>query len=311
LKRALITGVNGFAGQYLAENLLDNGYEVWGAGRSGNTASKDGINKIQLAYSDIEDITRLLETIKPNVIFHLSGQSSVKKSWGDLKGTFDSNLFDTINLLESVKNSSLRQDITLITIGSSEEYGLGVVSPITEEMMPAPSNPYGLSKYTLGNLSLMYSNTFGMSIIHTRSFNHIGPRQVEGFVTADFAKQIANITNGKAERVIHVGDLSSKRDFTDVRDIVEAYRLLYEKGERGQIYNVCSGTCISIEDILHMLSSFSKYPVKILIDPNKFRPNNIPEYFGSNNKIVDATGWKPKITIEQSLHDIYMYWLNK
>jgi GDP-4-dehydro-6-deoxy-D-mannose reductase len=129
-----------------------------------------------------------------------------------------------------------------------------------------------------------------------------------GFVTSDFAKQVVDIENGKADPVLYIGDLSSKRDFTDVRDIVEAYRLLYEKGVSGQVYNVCSGVCISIQTILDILLSFSSKSIEIIVDPNKLRPNNVIEYYGSNNKLKQATGWEPSILLEKSLYDIYHYW---
>lgn len=309
MTRALITGVNGFAGRYLAKNLIDNGYEVWGGVRNGSINSVSGIKAVKLSYKNPAELAEELNDIQPEAIFHLSGQSSVRKSWDAVHETFSSNLMDTIGLLEGLRHSHIRQNATLLTIGSSEEYGFGASSPIREENTANPSNPYGLSKYTVGSLSLMYSQAYDLKIIHTRSFNHIGPGQLEGFVTSDFAKQVAEIALGKAEPVMYVGDLSSKRDFTDVRDIVQAYRLLYEHGEPGQVYNVCSGTCIAIHDILEMFLSFVDRKVEVVKDQRKFRPNNIPEYYGSNDKIKLKTGWKPEIPIRQSLYDIYHDWL--
>lgn len=309
MTKALITGVSGFAAQYLAKNLVDSGYEVWGGARSGSITSVSSIEVMELSYDDPTEVTNKLNDLQPEVIFHLSGQSSVRKSWDAIHETFNSNVMDTISLLEGVRHSNIKQNVTLLTIGSSEEYGLGASSPICEKNAAIPSNPYGLSKYTIGNLSLMYSQAYDLKIIHTRSFNHIGPGQLEGFVTSDFAKQVAEIALGKAEPIMYVGDLSSKRDFTDVRDIVQAYRLLYERGEPGQVYNVCSGTCIAIHEILDIFLSFVDQKVEVVKDPNKFRPNNIPEYYGSNDKIKLKTGWEPKIPIRQSLYDIYHDWL--
>ncbi|GGF92348.1 GDP-mannose 4,6-dehydratase [Paenibacillus abyssi] len=306
--KALITGVSGFVGRYLAQNLLDNGYEVWGGSRNCPPSFMDGVKLVELNFTSQESVMEVLEDVMPDVVFHLSGQSSVRYSWDHIEETFESNLMDSIALLEAIKNSSLKDKIRVISIGSSEEYGLGAELPIKEDAVTNPINPYGLSKLSIGKIALLYHTLHGMDIIHVRAFNHIGPGQMLGFVTSDFAKQVVDIENGDVEPTIYVGDLSSKRDFTDVRDIVEAYRLLYEKGIAGQIYNICSGVCISIEDILGILLSFSSKPIKVIIDENKFRPNNVKEYYGSNEKLRTATGWEPSISIKQSLFDIYHYW---
>ncbi|MEX1029324.1 MAG: GDP-mannose 4,6-dehydratase [Paenibacillaceae bacterium] len=309
--RALITGVTGFVGRYLAQNLLDNGYEVWGGTRKFPSCCINGVKVIELNLSHKDLIANVLEEIKPNVIFHLSGQSSVKYSWDYMEETFNANVMESINLLEAVKNSLLNNPVRIITIGSAEEYGLGAQLPINEDTLPNPSNPYGLSKYTLGKIVLQYNESYRMDVLHARAFNHIGPGQSLGFVTSDFTKQIIDIENGKGEPVMYVGDLSSKRDFTDVRDIVEAYRLLNEKGTAGQIYNVCSGGSTSIQDILDNLVSFSSRHIEVRVDDKKFRPNNVKEYYGSNDKLRETTDWKPTISLNQSLYDIYHYWKEK
>ncbi|MBP1157473.1 MULTISPECIES: GDP-mannose 4,6-dehydratase [unclassified Paenibacillus] len=308
--RALITGVTGFVGRYLAQNLLDNGYEVWGGTRKCPPYFINGVQIVELNLSRQDMIVNVLEDIKPDVVFHLSGQSSVKYSWDHIEETFKSNVMDSINLLEAIKNSSLKSSVRVITIGSSEEYGVGAELPIVEEARTDPMNPYGLSKLTVGKIALLYHGLHRMDIIHARAFNHIGPGQSLGFVTTDFTKQVIEIENGKVEPVMYVGDLSSKRDFTDVRDIVEAYRLLNEKGTAGETYNVCSGVCIPIRGILDDLVSFSSSSIKVIVDEKKLRPNNVKEYYGSNDKLRKATGWKPLISISQSLHDIYLHWKN-
>jgi GDP-4-dehydro-6-deoxy-D-mannose reductase len=308
---ALITGVSGFVGHHLAINLLNNGYIVWGGTRKNSTISIKGLHIIEMDFSDHEKLRRTLEDIKPDVIFHLSGQSSVRYSWDRVEETFHSNLMDTIGLLEVIKHSSLINTVKVVSIGSSEEYGMVSQLPITEETSANPINPYGLSKYSVSTLAHYYSEHFGLKIIHARAFNHIGPGQMLGFVTSDFAKQVIDIELGKADPILYVGDLSSKRDFTDVRDIVEAYRLLFEKGVSGQIYNVCSGACTSIRDILDQLVKMSSKFIEIIIDEKKLRPNDVPEYYGSNQKIIKATGWIPRIQLETSLYDIYQYWKKK
>jgi GDP-4-dehydro-6-deoxy-D-mannose reductase len=306
--RVLITGVTGFVGRYLALNLIDNGYEVWGGARNCPPSFIEGVKIIELDLSRRDEVANIINLIKPNAIFHLSGQSSVKYSWDHIDETFYANVTESINLIEAIKHTFISNEVRLITIGSAEEYGLGGQLPLIEDSLPNPSNPYGLSKYTLGRIARQYNELHQMDIIHTRSFNHIGPGQSLGFVTTDFAKQVVEIEHGKHEPVMYVGDLSSKRDFTDVRDIVEAYRLLCEKGIAGETYNVCSGNCIPIQDILNGLVSLSSIPIEVRVQKDKFRVNNVKEYYGSNDKLYKATGWRPSISLNQSLHDIYNYW---
>lgn len=311
MKKALITGVSGFVGKKLANHLVASGYQVWGTTRRCSPLFLVGVTTLQLDLDDKDRILGLLEKVRPDVIFHLSGQSSVKKSWESIEETFKSNVINSINLFEAASKYSKKQDLKIITVGSSEEYGLGVISPINETMDTNPVTPYGLSKLTLCKLAEMYSKSFDLNIIHARAFNHIGPGQGLGFVTADFAKQIVEIEKGISQPVIFVGNLNSKRDFTDVRDIVEAYRMLYEKGRPKEVYNVCSGKSISIREILNCITSFSNKSIEILIDESKFRPVDIEEYYGANTKIFNDTGWEPKFTLRDSLYDIYQYWKAK
>jgi GDP-4-dehydro-6-deoxy-D-mannose reductase len=306
--KALITGANGFVGQYLAEELLLNGYEVWGGTRGSSLSCISEVEMIVMNYSDQSSLIKQIDIIRPDVIFHLSALSSVKQSWSQPFETFQSNVMNSINLFEAVKASSCKEKIKIVCIGSSEEYGYVNTLPINEATPTNPINPYGLSKLTIGKLALQYAASEMLDIIHVRAFNHIGPGQALGFVTSDFAKQIVDIEERKKEPIIYVGDLSSKRDFTDVRDVVVAYRFLFEKGISGNIYNVCSGKCISIDEILKKMSSLSTIPIEIRIDPNKLRPVEINEYYGCNLKLKKDTGWEPLIDIDQSLKDILMSW---
>lgn len=307
MKRALVTGANGFVGSYLTNELLLHKYEVFGGTRSGSPILNSDVKSVAFKSKDLMNV---LENIKPTVLFHLSGQSSVIKSWNHIEETFDANLMNTIQLLDAVKNSSLRNKLTIVTVGSSEEYGLVQDQPITEESVLNPMNPYGLSKMTMGKIATLYNKTYEMKVIHVRPFNHIGPGQSLGFVTSDFAKQVADIEQGFSESIIRVGDLSSKRDFTDVRDIVKAYRMVAEKGQAGEVYNVCSGECVPIQLILDSFLTLCSKDIKVEIDRKRMRPSDIAEYYGSNKKINDAVGWAPKIPLNQSLEDIYSYWLN-
>jgi GDP-4-dehydro-6-deoxy-D-mannose reductase len=311
--RALITGVNGFAGSFLKENLLEHGYQVWGTTRNTCLDSDDpNYQQVHLNLSgDLLEIISIIENIKPDVIFHLSGQSSVKYSWDQVLDTFQANVMESIQLLEAVKHSSVKDNCLILTIGSSEEYGRVSKLPIEETTATNPTNPYGVSKLAMGHLAMQYAARYQLKLIHVRAFNHIGPRQALGFVTSDFGKQIAEIDLGLRAPVISVGDLSSSRDFTDVRDIVNGYRLLAEKGKHGEIYNICSGKSIAINDMLQMYLTLTEKHVRIIVDQAKFRPNEVKDYFGSNEKIKEHTGWHPTIPLIQSLQDIIKYWKSK
>lgn len=311
--RALITGVNGFAGQHLKRNLLDHGYRVWGTSRRiHDNGGEPNFEHIQMDLSgDLQDIISIMEEVRPDVIFHLAGQSSVKYSWDHSAETFQANVLDAIQLLEAVKRSSIKDRCTVLTIGSSEEYGRVSDLPIMEHAATNPTNPYGVSKLALGLLAKQYAASHHLKVIHVRAFNHIGPGQALGFVVSDFAKQVAEIDLGMREPVISVGDLSGSRDFTDVRDVVNGYRLLGEKGKCGQVYNICSGKSVSIREVLDTLLTFTEKSAKIVIDAQKFRPNEVKHYFGSNAKIAECAGWQPLIPIQQSLHDVFRYWKMK
>jgi GDP-4-dehydro-6-deoxy-D-mannose reductase len=312
--RALITGISGFAGQHLKRNLLENGYQVWGSSRkpSDTETGESDYKQVQLNLSEnLHDIVALLDRIQPNVIFHLSGQSSVKRSWDHVAETLQSNVMESIQLLEAVKQSSVRDRCVVLTVGSSEEYGKVAELPITEDTATHPTNPYGVSKLALGHLAKQYAVSHQLKVIHVRAFNHIGPGQSLGFVTSDFAKQIAEIDLEMRDPVISVGDLSSSRDFTDVRDIVNGYRLLAERGRSGEIYNICSGKSVAIRELLDMFLTLTDKAVKVDVDQSKFRPNEVKEYYGSNEKITNDTGWQPTIPLQQSLRDIFLEWRSK
>jgi GDP-4-dehydro-6-deoxy-D-mannose reductase len=309
--RALVTGVNGFAGKHLKRNLLEHGYQVWGTSRQKheNTPSEPNFEPVQLNLSgEMDEIVSLLNDIRPDAIFHLSGQSSVKDSWDHAAETFRANVLEAIQLLEAIKRSSVRDRCVILTIGSSEEYGKAPSLPIDETCPANPLNPYGVSKLALCHVAMQYASRHQLNVIHVRAFNHLGPGQSLGFVASDFGKQIAEIDLGLREPVITVGDLSSSRDFTDVRDIVEGYRFLAERGRIGEIYNICSGKGVVIKDLLDMFLTFTDKAVTIEVDKTKFRPNEVKVYYGSNEKITKDTGWKPAIPLMQSLRDIFMHW---
>ncbi|PAE26335.1 MULTISPECIES: GDP-mannose 4,6-dehydratase [Bacillaceae] len=304
--RALITGVSGFAGKYLENYLTNQGAEVFGTSRQ----SKPPKKYYTLDLADRKAAEKIIREVKPTHIFHLAGASNVRDSWKNISDTFESNTMGTVNLLEAAINADTGPRI--ITIGSSEEYG-NVTIPlngITEEAQINPISPYGLSKSVINKLINQYKISYGIDAIHLRPFNHIGPGQKRGFVTSDFAYQIALINKTKSNNVLKVGNLEAVRDFTDVRDIVKAYYQIALKGKSGESYNVCSGKGIKVQEILNMLLSFSAREIIVEQTAENMRASDIPFYVGSPKKIKIASGWEPIIPIKDSLKDIYHFWLS-
>ncbi|MCS7464254.1 GDP-mannose 4,6-dehydratase [Paenibacillus doosanensis] len=305
---SLITGINGFVGKHLGKLLISKGHIVYGTSRSAFLEHNDYYNYlITTALEDKDEFKKILKKIKPDYIFHLMAQSNVRRSWEDPDGTFYTNVEKTTVLLDAVAELDL--PVRIINVGSSEEYGYDPnwQMPIKEDYELNPQNPYGESKAAVSRLIANYLNVNRLDIIHMRPFNHIGPGQRLGFVVPDFANQIVKIENGLSEPKLKVGDLTSKRDFSDVRDIVNAYLLAAEKGETGSIYNVCSGVPLGIITILEKLIALSKVEISYEIDKRLFRPNDIPFYFGDNTKIISHTQWKPKWLIDDSLVDTINY----
>jgi len=312
--KAFITGVTGFVGGHLAEFLAGQGIDVWGAFRSEDSPLSQPANwkPVQLDMMDEDALAANLDRIRPDMIFHLAGQSSVRVSWERKVETFDANVMLAIRLLEAVRKSKAK-DATVLTIGSSEEYGRAKPEdmPLSEDAPLRPINPYGISKAAVGQLAVMYAQTYGMRVIHVRPFNHIGPGQRPGFVTSDFAKQISEIEAGLRPPVMEVGNLDAERDFLDVRDIVRAYYLIAVKGKSGDVYNVCSSVPVKIQSILDIFLSESKTTIEVIQSEKLFRPVDFPRYIGSNRKITAEMGWKPTIPLSDSLADVLAYWRKK
>lgn len=304
--KALITGVTGFVGKHL-EAFLQDKADVYGTSRV--PMSKKHIYQLNL-LSETETL-KLIDNIKPTHIFHLAGLSNVKESWDDKVVFIEGNVIGTIHLLEAVRK--VNDQIKVITVGSSEEYGIlpEGVEKVLEETPLQPINPYGISKSAISMLVKLYDKSYGLNVTHARPFNHIGPGQRLGFVTTDFAHQIALINKGLVKDCkINIGNLQIERDFTDVRDMVEAYYEIGRFGRAGEVYNVCSGRGVYIQDLLQILLSFSAKKIELVVDQNRMRVADIPRLVGDPGKLFDATGWKPKRKFEDTLRDIYNEWLN-
>lgn len=312
--RSLITGITGFAGSHMAELLLRKGHEVFGIvrwrSRSEHIEHLNG--KLHLIEADLLDLRSLQDVmmaVRPNFIFHLAAQSFVPASWTSPAVTLETNVVGSCNLFEAIRSAQIEPTIQIAC--SSEEYGLVHADelPIKETNPLRPLSPYAVSKVAMDYMGYQYFKSYGLKIIRTRGFNHEGPRRGEVFVTSTFARQIALIEKGKQEPIIKTGDLNTRRDFTDVRDMVNGYYLAALKCTPGEVYNICSGKEWMIKDMLSKLISMSKYKkIEIEQDQNRLRPSDVPILLGDNSKFVKATGWKPKIKFENTLKDLLEYW---
>ena len=312
--RVLITGVTGFAGSHLVDLLLGMGdVEVYGIyrwrSRMENLEHLEG--KITLLECDIRDsvsVLRTLSKVRPDRIFHLAAQSFVPTSWEAPEECLSTNIEGELHVFEAVRTLELDTRIQLAC--SSEEYGLVLPEelPIKETNPLRPLSPYGVSKVSQDMLGYQYFQSYNMFIVRTRGFNHTGPRRASVFVCSDFARQIVRIERKEQEPYIFVGNLEAKRDFTDVRDMVRGYWLALDKGEPGEVYNICSGTSWRIRDILDKLIEMAKVKIEVRQDKTRMRPSDVPLLEGDHSKFHARTGWKPEIPFEKTLSDLLDYW---
>jgi GDP-4-dehydro-6-deoxy-D-mannose reductase len=312
--RVLITGITGFVGSHFAELALARDAQVVGSLRWRSQTEhidhlRDCITLIESDLRDLSSVRTLLEQARPEYIVHLAAQSFVAASWQTPSETLHTNVVTQMNLFEAMRQLGSRA--RFLVIGSSEEYGLVEPDelPIRETNPLRPLSPYAVSKVTQDLMGYQYFKSYGMHIVRARAFNHDGPRRGETFATSNFAKQIAEIEAGLREPVVHVGDLKPTRDFSDVRDIVRGYWGLLERGVPGEVYNLCSGKDWSIERMLGFLLDQSKVSsVEVRQDPARFRPSDVPVLRGSAEKAEKAIGWRPRISLEQTLTDLLEYW---
>jgi GDP-4-dehydro-6-deoxy-D-mannose reductase len=307
----LITGVGGFAGSHLADYLLrQTDWQVSGCVLPGWDCSHldQRVICVELDLRDRLAVRSTLERIAPDMIFHLAAQAFVPVSWDDPWDTLENNIRSQANLLDALVKLGARP--RLLVVGSNEEYGLVRPEdlPLDENAPLRTNNPYAVSKVTQDWLGLAYFLSHQIPVVRVRPFNHIGPRQSENFVVPAFAKQIAMIEAGKQEPVVRVGNLSARRDFTDVRDTVRGYYLALTQGEPGEVYNIGSGRSHATQEILDILASYSRVSLRVEQDPARMRPSDTPEIRCDPTKFYAATGWQPHISLEQSLRDVLDDW---
>ena len=307
--KALIIGAAGFVGGYLADHLRgDLGWSVCVTKMPQETCEIEEAEIYDLDILEKDAVKELFEKTAPDYIFHLAAQSSVAVSWKRPELTVDVNVKGCVNVLEAAKE--LQKKPRILLIGSSEEYGpsLSEENPVNENQPLRPGNIYAATKACQGMLGSIYAKAYQMDVMMVRAFNHIGPKQAPMFVVSDFCKQVAEIEKGLKGPVMYVGNLSAKRDFTDVRDIVRAYSVLIQKGCAGETYNVGSGHAIAIQELLDEILKLSMKEIRVETDPQKLRPVDVPVVEADVTKLVSETGWKRKYELKDTLKDILEYW---
>jgi len=308
MKKALVIGAAGFVGKYLIRHLQDLGYDV-----SATKLPHERIDGVSAAIYDLdilskESITELLFMLRPDEIYHLAAQSSVSVAWGNPQMTIDVNIKGAVNLMDALRELFYKPRV--MVIGSGEEYGhiRPGDTPIVEETILKPGNIYAATKACQNMIGRIYADAYDLELIMVRAFNHIGPGQSPIFVVSDFCRQVAEIEAGKKEPVMYVGNLSARRDFTDVRDVVRAYALLAQHGIKGETYNVGSGHAYAIREILDKIISRSTTEIRVETDPAKIRPVDVPVIEADITKLKEATGWEPEIPLEQTIEEVLADW---
>jgi GDP-4-dehydro-6-deoxy-D-mannose reductase len=301
-----VTGATGFAGSHLVEHLLEHEPQVAAWGHAGGRTRPGGPGGSRVTWSavdvtDAEAVASRLAELRPSAVFHCAGIADVHSSWSDSTKALKVNAFGTHALFRGLRRAGLR--IPVVVTGSALVYRASA-GPLDEDSPIGPSSPYAVSKLAQEMVAL----DSAPDAIVARPFNHAGPRQSAAYVTSSFARQIAEAEAGLREPVLRVGNLDARRDITDVRDTVRAYRLLLERGRRGRVYNVCCGQAYRIGDLMDALVQQSRVPIRVEVDPTRLRPSDNPLVLGSPGRIIAETGWRAEIPLQRTLRDLLEYW---
>lgn len=299
--RYLVTGAGGFVGRYLTRSLLEGGHEVTGLVRRPGTLAS-GVVEVVADLLDRDQVVKVIEDVKPDGIFHLAApETSVGRSWQDPATTISGNLDSAVSVFEASRR--LAKPAKILFVSSAEVIGQAATAqPADETIVPQPDSPYAVSKQFGEEAARLYTAQLATPIIIVRPFNHIGPGQRPTFAIPGFARQIAELEAAGAGE-LKVGNLKARRDFTDVRDMVEAYQRLIDRGEPGQTYHAGSGTASSIQEILAMMIDRSPATIKVVTDKTRLRPTDIP-VLACDPTAIRQLGWRPRIPLEQTVADI-------
>ncbi len=303
--KALIFGIGGFVGRYLARELMDHGYKVYGSDIQVNDKLQSGVEFCRADFLEEDSVRNIVKKIAPDVIVNLAAVSSVGLSWRIPQATMNVNVTGTLNIMEAARGCEAVPK--LLFIGSSEEYMVSD-QPIHESIPLDANNPYGISKLAQEKFVEIYRQQYHMQIYYVRPFNHTGIGQKESFVLPNFCRQTAEIEKSGKPGIIRVGNLAAERDFSDVRDIVRAYRMILESGNCGNVYNIGSGKAYSLEKILKYIISLSTQKVSIEVDSQRFRPIDTPRVCCDYHRIEKELGWKPEYSIFDTLKEMFEYY---
>jgi GDP-4-dehydro-6-deoxy-D-mannose reductase len=296
--RSFVTGASGFVGSHLLEHLREHGDEVIGPG--------DGVGDAEIDITDRSAITVAIVDARPEVVYHLAAQADVADSWDDPVETLRVNVEGTLNVLDAARLAGASR---VLAVTSADIYGRVSEAdlPLAESAPLRPVSPYAASKAAADMLCLQATLGHGLDVIRVRAFNHLGPGQSDKFVASGLASRIVANERSGAD-VVRVGNLDARRDFTDVRDVVRAYRLLMTMGAAGEVYNVCSGVDRTVQALADKLVAQAESAMRLVTDPELLRPVDVEVLRGDPSKIQRATGWKPEIPIDTTIHDLLEFW---
>jgi GDP-4-dehydro-6-deoxy-D-mannose reductase len=301
----LVTGAAGFAGSHLIDLLAGSGAAVLAWHRPGGSPPRGGAAARWEAVDllDQAQVQAAIARARPSAVYHCAGAAHVGRAWDSTAPTFATNVLGTHHVLQAIERAGLG---ARVLVPSSALVYATADEALTEAHPLLPASPYGLSKLAQEMLATTANAT--LDVVVARPFNHFGPRQDPYFVASGFARRIADIERGLWAPEISVGNLKARRDLTDVRDTVRAYRMILERGRPGRPYNVCSGRAITIRELLDRLLALARVPVAVKIDPARYRPNDTPLLLGDPARLRDELGWTAEIPIERTLDDLLEYW---
>lgn len=308
MKSVLIFGIGGFVGPYLAQEFLDAGYSVSGSDIIDSAVLPPDVTFYKTNLLESEAVEMVLSESKPDIVVNLAAISSVGQSWKIPQQTIEVNVIGTLNVLEAVKNQHSIARVLLV--GSSEEYDISNMA-MSEKQPIRANNPYGISKVTQEKFASIYKEQYGVKIYYVRPFNHTGVGQKDSFVLPSFCKQVAEIEKTGKGGTIKVGNLEAKRDFSHVKDIVRAYRMVVESEDNDIVFNIGSGEAHSLKSLLEYILSLSSVKIDVKVDSDRFRPIDNPFICCDNSFIKRELGWKPKYSVFDALKEMYDYYLNK
>lgn len=312
--RVLITGVTGFAGRHLATYCAAQGAEVHGLlGMGFGDVAPAGVVGHEAHLTDPESVRRVLAAAAPERVFHLAGASSVGQSFVDPFPTWEVNLGGTLGVLEALRREGATA-VPCVVVTSGEVHGRAAPEalPVTEDTPMTPSSPYGASKAAADMAAEQYRRAFGLPVVRVRAFNHLGPGQDPRFVIPTVAKQIAEAeARGDAQVTVHLGNIDTRRDFSDVRDIVRAYWLVAEHGNPDVPYLACAGRSVSVRELVDEMAGKARCRVSVVSDPERRREGELADLYGSPARLTADTGWTPQIPLSTTLVDTLNHWRDR